>query len=47
MTLLVENVSITINNELNPNPKFTNLFQDIRKVQSIILLSAKIDKFVI
>ena len=59
MTLLVEHVYITGNNEPNPNPNrekknirnpnpnpnLSNLSQDTRKVQNIVFLSPKIDKF--
>ena len=55
MTLLVEHAHITSNNDPKPKPKanpnpnhnFTTGKQDTRKVQAIVILSPKIDKFFI
>ena len=45
MTLLVEHAHIRSNDD--PNPNLTTNIQDTRNVQAIVLLSPKIDKFVI
>ena len=53
MTLLVEHEHITSNNDAKPkpkpkpNPNFTTGKRNTRKVQTIVILSPKIDKFVI